>query len=85
MQVCFWSYMSKIPLRGVTSFTVITFSLLILWTYRWKLPHRTKRIESFQESGYMFVLCVSSGYPNPTKQELTHCYPTQTPVPALDV
>ena len=69
----------------VTVFTVIDFSLLILWTYRWTLPLRTKRSESLQESGYIFVFCVSSGYPNPIKQELIHFYPLITPVPDVDV
>ena len=38
-----------------------------------------------QELGYMFVLCVPSGYPNPTKEKITHFYPISTPVPAVDV
>ena len=77
--------MSKIPLRGVIGFTVITFSLVILWTYRWKLPLRKNKRESLQELGYNFAFGVPSGYPNPTKQKESLCYPILTPVPAVDV
>ena len=75
VQVCFGLYMSKISLRDVSGFTIISFSLVSFWTYNWKLPLRSKRRESYEEFGYNFILGVPRGYPNTTKHIFALFYP----------
>ena len=53
--VCYVFWMAKTPLRGVTYFAGIHFSLPSLSIYRLKVPYRTNRWESCQEWGYAFV------------------------------
>ena len=77
--------MSKIPLWDVIVFNVITFSLVILSTYRWKLPLRKNKMESLKELGYNFVFGVPSGYRNSNKQKVPIFYPILTPAPTVDV
>ena len=85
VQVCFGLYMSKISLRDVSGFTVISFSLVSFWTYNWKLTLWSKRRESYEEFGYNIGLGVPRGYPHTTKQIFTLCYPLLTLVPYVDV
>ena len=77
--------MSKMPLRDVTGFTVIAFSLLSFQTYSWKDPLRMNQRESLKELGYNFVFGVPSGYRNSNKQKVPIFYPILTPAPTVDV
>ena len=84
VQVCYGFRMAKIPLRGVTCFTGIGFSLASFRTYSLKVPDRTNRRESCQELGYAFVLGLPRAYPNTTKQLVPRCYPHAASVKVVD-
>ena len=84
VKVCYGFWMAKIPLRGVTYFTDIHFSLASFTTYSVKVPDRTNRRESCQELGYTFVLGIPMAYPNTTKQLVPLCYPLPASVKVVD-
>ena len=54
--VCYGFWMTKDPLRGVTCFTGIHFSLGSFMTYSLEIPDETNMRESCQELGHTFVL-----------------------------